>query len=153
MRAIDRIRALADWLVEKKVVKSITQFENVCGMSPKYIRNLRATEKGNPGVETIAGIYDVFPSVSLKWLVTGKGGMFPPSKNEDELVEKMRLDIIAREVLAYISVLPLFSFLPCYNRPPYYITMESDLDVRCQVSELECLMPFEPFLWLSLFDC
>ena len=99
-RPIDRIRALADWLIEKKVVKSITQFENVCGMSPKYIRNLRATEKGNPGVETIAGIYDVFPSVSLKWLVTGKGGMFPPSKNEDELVEKMRLDIIAREVLA-----------------------------------------------------
>lgn len=97
-RPVDRIRAFADWLVANHVIKSIARFEEACGLSKNYIKNLMATEKGNPGVETIAAIYDVFPGVSLKWLVVGKGSMFT-SRNEAEVIERMRLDLASHEVI------------------------------------------------------
>lgn len=98
-RPIDRIKALADWLIANKVIKTLTKFEEVCGLSRHYVKNLMQTEKGNPGVDTLAAIYEVFPSVSLKWLVVGKGPMFT-SRNETELIERMKLDMISHEVLA-----------------------------------------------------
>lgn len=98
-RPIDRIREFIDWLIAKKIVRSIAQFEVLCGMSKRYIQNMEATDKGNVGVDTVATIYDAFPQVSLKWLVTGNGAMFS-SKNEEEIAEKIRLDIIAREVIS-----------------------------------------------------
>ena len=70
-RAINTIKAFADWLVKKRVVKLVTQFETICCQSAKYIRNVSTTGKGKPGVETIAAIYEVFQSASLKWLMTG----------------------------------------------------------------------------------
>lgn len=97
-RPIDRIRQLADWLIEHNVIRSLVKFEEVCGLSKNYVKNLSATGKGNPGVDTIASIYDAFPSVSLKWLIAGKGSMFT-SRNEAELVEKMKLDVVSHEVL------------------------------------------------------
>lgn len=98
-RPIDRIKALADWLIANKVIKTLTKFEEVCGLSRHYVKNLMQTEKGNPGVDTIAAIYDVFPAVSLKWLVAGKGPMFT-SRNEAEMVERMKLDMVSHEVLS-----------------------------------------------------
>lgn len=97
-RPIDRIKALTAWLIEHGVIKSIRQFEEICGLSRHYVRNLSATEKGNPGVDIIASIFEAFPSVSLKFLITGKGKMFA-AKDEAELAERMRLDIVSKEVL------------------------------------------------------
>lgn len=97
-RSVDRIKDFAKWLVEHHVVRSEMAFERVCGLSNHYIKNLSATEKGNVGADTIAAIYDVFPTVSVKWLVTGKGGMFG-NRNAESLVEQMRLDMVASEVL------------------------------------------------------
>jgi hypothetical protein len=98
-RGIDRINALARWLIEHKVVMSLQGFETTCGLSRYYIKNLSATEKGNPGLDVVAKIYDVFPSVNLKWLVTGKGNMFSV-RNEDELAERLRIDMVTNQVLS-----------------------------------------------------
>lgn len=98
-RPIDRIVSLIEWLVAHKVVKSMTQFESVCGLSARYIRNLSATEKGNPGVDTIAAIYEVFPALSLKWMITGKGKMFT-ARDEEAMLATMRLDVVSHEVLS-----------------------------------------------------
>ncbi len=80
-RPADRIHDLASYLVKNKVIKNISMFEKMCGLSSYYIRNICATDKGNPGVDVIAKIYTTFPSVNLEWLVLGKGGML---KNKDE---------------------------------------------------------------------
>ncbi len=92
-RTVDRIYALAQWLIDKNALKSVYAFEKLCGLSKLYIRNLRATEKGNPGVDTIAKIYDALPSVSLEWLVTGRGRMFK-KKDEKEVLDDVKRDII-----------------------------------------------------------
>jgi hypothetical protein len=98
-RGIDRIHALANWLIDHKVVRSLQNFETVCGLSKYYIKNLSATEKGNPGLDVVAKIYDVFPSVNLKWMVTGKGNMFTV-RNEEELAERLRIDMVTNQVLS-----------------------------------------------------
>lgn len=64
-------------------------FEKMCGISNYYIRNICATEKGNPGVDIIAKIYTTFPSVSLEWLVLGKGSMLK-NKNEEAALNALR---------------------------------------------------------------
>lgn len=98
-RSVDRIKEFVKWLIDHNIVKSEMAFERVCGLSNRYIKNLLATEKGNAGADTIAAIYEVFPTVSVKWLVTGKGGMFG-NRNADSLVDQMRLDMVSAEVLA-----------------------------------------------------
>lgn len=97
--AIERIRQLADWLIAHDVVRSVAQFEVICGLSSRYIYNLTSKGNGNPGVDTIAAIYDVFPAVNVKWLVVGEGKMFT-ARDEQEMLERMKLDIVAREVLS-----------------------------------------------------
>ena len=94
-RPIDRVYALAQWMVEHKALKSVYAFEKLCGLSNLYIRNLRATEKGNTGVDTIAKIYDAVPSVSLEWLVMGRGRMFK-KKDEKEILDDIKRNIIER---------------------------------------------------------
>jgi hypothetical protein len=98
-RGIDRIKVLAQWMISHKVVRSLQDFEAVCGLSRYYIKNLSATEKGNPGLDVVAKIYDMFPSVNLKWMVTGKGNMFTV-RNEDELAERLRIDMVTNQVLS-----------------------------------------------------
>ena len=97
-RPIDRIKQVADWLTEKKIVKSVNAFERVCGLSHLYIRNLSATEKGNPGMDVAAKIYAAFPSLNLEWLVTGKGKMWK-KKEDDALINKIKSDIINKLIL------------------------------------------------------
>lgn len=94
-RPVDRIRSLADWMIEHKVLKSHYAFEKVCGLSTYYLRNLSATEKGNPGVDTICKIYTTFPHVNLEWLVTGEGRMFR-QKNDEKLVNDIRMSLLER---------------------------------------------------------
>lgn len=97
-RAIDRIKMFVEWLIENKVVKSELAFERTCGLSNHYIKNLLSSRGGNVGCDTVAAIYDKFPAMNIKWVVTGKGGMFG-TKNAEKMIEQMRLDMIAAEVI------------------------------------------------------
>ena len=98
-RPIDRIVSLIEWLIAHGVIKSVAQFESLCGLSSRYIRNLSATKKGNPGVDIVAAIYGVFPAVSLKWLITGNGRMFT-QRDEEAMLAAMRLDVVSHDVLS-----------------------------------------------------
>ena len=89
-RPIDRIKMLADWLIENGVIKSIYAFERVCGLSKLYVRNLLATQKGNPGIEVVARIYDVFPMVSIEWLVTGRGNMWKRKGDDEDIANAVK---------------------------------------------------------------
>ena len=75
-RPVDRIRQLARWYIDNGAITSVKSFEIAAGLSSNYIKNLYQTEKGNPGVDTVAKIYRTFAGVSLKWLVLGEGKMF-----------------------------------------------------------------------------
>ena len=97
-RPVDRIRQLSDWLITNKVLKTVYAFEKICGLSKHYIKNLAATEKGNAGVDTIAKIYDVFPYVSLEWLVCGTGRMFRIKGTDDEIADAIRRKLIERMI-------------------------------------------------------
>ena len=94
-RPVDRISQLMQWLVDNEVLKSAYAFEKVCGLSKFYIRNLSATERGNPGVDTVAKIYDVFPQVNLEWMITGRGKMFKVKGNDEEMADLIRKHLIS----------------------------------------------------------
>lgn len=81
-RPVDRIKQLAQWYKAKGVISSINMFEEVCGFSKNYIKNLHETKIGNPSVDVIAKIYKTFSGVSLHWLVLGEGDMFTVSELE-----------------------------------------------------------------------
>lgn len=83
-RTADRIRQLAQWYIDHGVFRGMATFEEVCGLSARYVKNLCATVHGNPGVDTIASIYRTFSGVSLHWLVLGEGEMFTVSDEEAE---------------------------------------------------------------------
>lgn len=93
---MDRIRLLCEWLIENEVIKTVYAFEKVCGLSKHYIKNLSATEKGNAGADTIAKIYDIFPAVSLEWLVCGTGRMFKIRGTDEEIADAIRRKLIER---------------------------------------------------------
>ena len=80
-RPADRIKHLAQWYIDHKVFRGINTFEKACGFSERYVKNICATEHGNPGVETIANIVRRFKDVSLQWLVLGDGKMFTVDDN------------------------------------------------------------------------
>lgn len=96
IRPVDRLSQLMQWLIDNEVLKSSYAFEKVCGLSKFYLRNLSATEKGNPGVDTIAKIYDVFPQINLEWVVTGKGKMFRIKGTDEEIADTIRKNLISR---------------------------------------------------------
>lgn len=81
-RSADRIKQLAQFYVDNKVLRGVTAFEGVCGLSQFYIKNLCATVHGNAGVDTIAKIYNTFKGINLHWLVLGEGKMFLCSTEE-----------------------------------------------------------------------
>lgn len=95
-RPVDRIKNLSKWLIDNEVLKSVYAFEHLCGLSDHYIKNLNATEKGNPGVDIVAKIYDKIPLVDLEWLVTGKGKMFKVKGTDDEVADAIKKRLIAR---------------------------------------------------------
>lgn len=81
-RPADRIKALADFYIAKKVFRGMKTFEEACGLSPRYVRNICATTHGNPGVDTIVKIYRTFRGINLEWLVLGDGDMFTVSEED-----------------------------------------------------------------------
>lgn len=81
-RPADRIKALADFYISMKVFRGMKTFEEACGLSPRYVRNICATTHGNPGVDTIVKIYRTFRGINLEWLVLGEGDMFTVSEEE-----------------------------------------------------------------------
>ena len=97
-RPVDRIRQLADWLIANEVLKSMYAFEKICNLSKHYVKNLSATEKGNCGIDTVANIYEVFPSVNLEWLVCGKGKMFKLKGDDTEIADSIRKNLIFRMI-------------------------------------------------------
>lgn len=82
-RPIDRIQSVVDYLKKCHIVHSQASFEKIVGLSPHYIKNMLATEKGNPSVIVVAQIYEVFSTINLEWIITGKGHMFKYKKKED----------------------------------------------------------------------
>ena len=78
-RPAARIKQLAQWYIDHKAFRGMNTFEMACGLSPRYVKNIYATEKGNPSVDVIAHIYRTFKGVSLEWLVLGDGNMFTVS--------------------------------------------------------------------------
>ena len=79
-RAADRIRLLVQFYIDHKAIKNMKTFEDACGLSPRYVKNLSGTTHGNAGVDTIAKIYRTFGGVNLHWLVLGDGDMFTVSE-------------------------------------------------------------------------
>lgn len=96
-RPIDRVKEFVNWVVENDVVKTEIAFERICGFSKHYIKNLCGSEKGNVGVDTIAAIYERFPSINVKWFVTGKGGMFG-NRSMEGLADALRSELIEYQV-------------------------------------------------------
>lgn len=81
-RPIDRIKKLAQWYIDHHALSGMKAFETSAGLSPAYVKNLHATEVGNPGVDAVAKIYKTFTGVSLNWLVLGEGEMFTIPEEE-----------------------------------------------------------------------
>lgn len=81
-RTADRIKKLAQFYIDHKVFRGMNMFEEACGLSGRYVKNLCATVHGNPGVDTIASIYRTFRGVNLYWLVLGEGEMFTIDEEE-----------------------------------------------------------------------
>ena len=81
-RPADRIMLLAQFYIDHKAVKSISVFEDACGLGARYVKNLAATTHGNSGVDTVARIYRTFKGINLHWLVLGEGDMFTVSEED-----------------------------------------------------------------------
>lgn len=98
-RPIDRIKEMIQWLIDHKVIKSVSSFEKICSLSRRYVRNLYMTEKGNPGIEIVAQIYEMFPYLNLEWMVTGKGDMWKIKGTDEEVAKKIKMQLFDKIVL------------------------------------------------------
>ena len=63
----------------------IAKFENLCGLSCGYIRNMR---KGF-GVEKLNNITKMFPELNPKWLLYGEGEMLVSETPTEEKIEEI----------------------------------------------------------------
>lgn len=75
-RPIDRIKAIAQFYIDNGALASMKNFEEACDLSSNYVKNLSATQKGNPGVDVVAKIYRTFKGISLEYIILGEGEMF-----------------------------------------------------------------------------
>lgn len=64
---------------------SIAKFENLCGLSCGYIRNMR---KGF-GVEKLNNITKMFPELNPMWLLYGEGEMLVSETPTEEKIEEI----------------------------------------------------------------
>lgn len=84
-RPVDRLESFAKKLIELRLIRSVSAFERVCGLSNKYISNMARSEHGNYGVDVLARIYDTFPILNIEWAVTGKGSMLKKEPTPEQL--------------------------------------------------------------------
>ena len=76
-RSIDRLYEFSKWCKEKKYVKTLNEWEAVCGLGSKYLSNTLQSPKGSVGAEVLEKVYRQFPTINLTWVVTGDGEMIP----------------------------------------------------------------------------
>jgi len=84
-------------------VKSLNEWESVCGLGGKYLSNTLQSPKGSVGAEVLEKVYRQFPTINLTWVVTGDGEMIPADseraaglKAEIGNIENQIFDLITR---------------------------------------------------------
>lgn len=73
-KSIERLILFIEYLIDKNIVNSRYEFSRVCGLSKSYIPNM-LNNKGKLSSDKILKIYDKYPELNIKWLITGKGNM------------------------------------------------------------------------------
>lgn len=86
--AIDRLKLFAKWARSKGYVKGETSFEAYCGLSPRYMYNLKQNGKGCVGSDKIAFVAMKFPMLNVRWLCTGEGRMVEDETTASEDFKK-----------------------------------------------------------------
>lgn len=86
-----RLRKFVMYAKKEKIIKSIRNFEDECGLSNGYLNNALNASPGNIGSDSIARIVEKFPMLNIYWLCTGKGDMLNYEGKEKEYKEIMRL--------------------------------------------------------------
>lgn len=82
MEIKDRIKQI----IEELGVKTAS-FEKAIGVANSYLRNVK-----NVSAETCKSIVEVYPQISLEWLITGNGEMFSDKIN----AEKVKIELTAK---------------------------------------------------------
>lgn len=82
MEIKDRIKQI----IEELGVKTAS-FEKTIGVANSYLRNVK-----NVSAETCKSIIEVYPQISLEWLITGNGEMFSDKIN----AEKVKIELTAK---------------------------------------------------------
>lgn len=86
-----RLHKFVMYAKKEKIIKSVRNFEDECGLSNGYINNALNASSGNIGSDSIARIVEKFPMLNIYWLCTGKGDMLNYEGKEKEYKEIMRL--------------------------------------------------------------
>lgn len=67
---------------------SQAQMARACGLSPSYISNI-LNSGSKPSIETVMGIATHWPSINLRWLLTGEGAMQAEEATQASEAEKL----------------------------------------------------------------
>lgn len=86
-----RLHKFVMYAKKEKIIKSVRNFEDECGLSNGYINNALYASSSNIGSDIIARIVERFPMLNISWLCTGKGDMLNYEGKEKEYKEIMRL--------------------------------------------------------------
>lgn len=89
-RSIDRLYKFAKWCKGKKYVKTLNEWEAVCGLGSKYLSNTLQSPRGSVGAEVLEKVYRQFPTINLTWVVTGDGEMIP---TDGERLQGLRKEV------------------------------------------------------------
>lgn len=74
LKPIDRIVLFIDYLKESQKVKSVAEFERICGFGYGFISNQKRGA-GWMNVNMLNVISSVYPELNIDWVVTGRGVM------------------------------------------------------------------------------
>ncbi len=86
-----RLHKFVMYAKSEKIIKSVRNFEDECGLSNGYLNNALHASSGGIGSDNIARIIEKFPMLNIYWLCTGKGDMLNYKEKEKEYKEIMTL--------------------------------------------------------------
>lgn len=89
--AVVRLHKFVMYAKGEKMIKSVRNFEDECGLSNGYLNNALYSNSGSIGSDNIARIVEKFPMLNIYWLCTGKGDMLNYEGKEKEYKEIMKL--------------------------------------------------------------
>lgn len=89
--AATRLHTFVMYAKKEKMIKSVRNFEDECGLSNGYINSSLNASSGSIGSDSIARIVEKFPMLNVHWLCTGKGNMLNYEGKEKEYKEVMSL--------------------------------------------------------------